>query len=158
MTLVWNLPTPKMTYPDEILFNNKYLYEHLRRVNEADTRKKAYGRHSSKVTAETRNTDIAPIDLVINTLSVCDWMCLSLRHMKHAGIDSVRRSLQYVLCMCFTASYNRLQSNWRTCTCLCFLWVLSCKTLLRGNAVLPVLLPVSICLCMPRCFTGMLCY
>lgn len=31
-------------------------------------------------------------------------MCLSLRHMKHAGIDSVRRSLQYVLCMCFTAS------------------------------------------------------
>lgn len=34
--------------------------------------KKAYGRHSSKVTAETRNTDIAPIDLVINTLSVCD--------------------------------------------------------------------------------------
>lgn len=35
--------------------------------------KKAYGRHSSKVTAETRNTDIAPIDLVINTLSVCDW-------------------------------------------------------------------------------------
>lgn len=58
------------------------------------------------------DTDIAHIDLVINT----PW--LSIRSMWRADIDLVRHLLWYVFCMCFMTGCNWLQNHRNTLDCL----------------------------------------